>query len=165
LYEKVNELFVKVGVGYTEKVIEPAVNEAVKAAAAHFPVEQIIVNREQLKEGIVTSLSKVLANYHIHLESVNLVDIDFSEQFNHVVEQKQVEEQKIKTAEYQRMQAEEYKKKSILEAEAEAEKQRLLKQSVTADIVALEWIKKWNGQLPQTVLGEKSMMMLPGKDK
>lgn len=163
VYENVNELFVKVGIDFNDKVVDPAVNEAVKAATAQFPVEQIITQRQQLKEMIESSLAKKLDNYYIKLESVSLVNISFSEQFNHSVEQKQIEEQKIKTAEYQRLQAEENKKRTILEAEAEGEKQRLLKISITENIVALEWIKKWNGQLPQTMAGEKSVMMFsPG---
>jgi len=159
LYEQVNDLFVKVGVDFNEKVVDPAVNECVKAATAQFPVEQIITQRQHLKELIESNLSKKLDNYYIKVESVSLVDITFSEQFNHSVEQKQIEEQKIKTVEYQRMQAEEMKKKTILEAEAEGEKQRILKISITENIVALEWIKKWNGQLPTTMAGEKSVMM------
>jgi regulator of protease activity HflC (stomatin/prohibitin superfamily) len=164
-YDKVNELYVKVGPDYTEKIIEPAVNEAVKAAAAQFPVEEIIVKRENLKGQVEAMLTTRLAFYNITLESVNLVDIKFDDEFNKVVEQKQIEEQKIKTAQYQRLQAEEKKKQTILEAEAEAEKQRLLRANLTESIVSLEWIKKWNGQLPTTVLGDKSIMMVQPKDK
>ena len=40
------------------------------------------------------------------------------------------QEQKIKLAEYQKRQAIEYKEKTILEAQAEAEKQRLMKSNV-----------------------------------
>lgn len=163
IYEKVNELFVKVGADYTEKIIHPATNEVIKATVAKFPVEEIIVNRDKLKTQIEADLRDKLLKYYIDLESVNLVNINFDPEFNKVVEQKQIEEQKIKTAEYQKRQAEEYKQKTILEAQAEAEKQRLMKANVTASIISLEWIKKWNGILPQTILGDKSMMMVNPK--
>ena len=164
-YDKVNELYVKVGSDYSEKIIEPSVNEAVKAAAAQLPVEEIIVKRETLRSAIESMLRDRLSGYNITLESVNLVNIGFDPEFNKVVEAKQMEEQKIKTAQYQRMQAEEKKQQTILEAQAEAEKQRLMKINVTKDIIALEWIKKWNGTLPSTVLGDKSFMMINPKDK
>jgi len=163
-YDKVNELYVKVGPDYPAKVIEPAVHEAVKASAAQLPVEEIIVKRETLRSNIESMLTARLASYNITLESVNLVDITFDPEFNKVVEEKQVEEQRIKTAQYQRMQAEEKKKQTILEAEAEAEKQRLMKMTVTKDIIALEWIKKWDGKLPVTSLGDKSVIMVQPKD-
>lgn len=165
--DKVNQLFETVGADYREKVIDPAVNESVKAAVSQFPVEDIIVKRGDLKHMIEEQLKTRLNQYHILVESVNLVDIRFTDEFNRVVEQKQVEEQKIKTAEYQKKQAEQYKQKTILEAEAEAEKQRLMRHNVTADIVSLEWIKKWNGQLPTTVMGDKggAMIMMPQEKK
>jgi regulator of protease activity HflC (stomatin/prohibitin superfamily) len=97
------------------------------------------------------------------VESVNLVDIDFTPEFNKVVEEKQIEEQKIRTAQYVRMQAEENKKTEILKAEAEATKQRLLQQSATREVVNLKWIEKWNGVLPQVNAGKDTMLIVnPG---
>lgn len=163
-YAHVNDLFVKVGRDYEEKIIHPATNETIKAAVAQFPVEQIITNREDLKTIIEKTLKTKLSAYNIELEAVNLVNINFDPEFNKVVEQKQIEEQKIKTAEYQKRQAMEYKEKTILEAQAEAEKQRLMKSNVNESIVALEWIKKWSGNLPTTMLSDKGVIMInPGE--
>lgn len=150
---KVSTLYRKVGIDYERKVIEPAIQEAVKAGTALFPVESIIVERPKLKAVISETLATKLKMYDIIVEDVNLTDITFSKEFNRVVEQKQIEEQKIKTAEYKKRQAEQYKQQVILEAEAEAEKQRLIRLQLTRDIVSLEWIKKWDGKLPETMLG------------
>lgn len=159
-YAKVNELYVKVGRDYQQKVIFPAINEIVKATASKFPVEQIIVNREVLKSDIEKALSAKLNIYDIIVENVNLVDIDFTPEFNKVVEQKQIEEQKIKTAQYVRMQAEEQKKTTILQAEAEAQKQNLLRAAVSEKVISLKWIEKWDGKLPQIIAGDKGGMLL-----
>ncbi len=161
-YKKVNELYVKVGRDYTEKVIHPAVNESVKASVAQFPVEEIIVKREDVKILIEKSLKDRLSIYNIILESVNLVNISFDDEFNRVVEQKQIEEQKIKTAEYIKKQAEQKKQATILEAEGEARKQELLRATISRDTVMMKWIDKWDGKLPNYMMGDKTMMMLPG---
>jgi len=158
-HDKVNTLYTTVGPDFVEKIIHPAVNETAKAATAQFPVEEIIVKRDVLKNQIEVALEEKLKTYDIVLESLNLVDIKFSDDFNKVVEDKQIEEQKIKTAEYQKRQAIEYKEKTILEAQADAERQRLMRQTVTEDIVALEWIKKWDGTLPTTVMGDAVPMV------
>jgi len=157
--KKVSKLYREVGVDFEHKVIEPSIQEAVKAGTALFPVEDIIVERPKLKAVITETLGKKLKRYDIILEDVSLTDISFSEEFNRVVEQKQIEEQKIKTAEYKKKQAEQHKQQVILEAEAEAQKQRLIRMQVTKDIVALEWIKKWDGKLPETVLGDSVPMI------
>ncbi len=151
--KQVSRLYQQVGVDYERKIIDPAIQEAVKAGTALFPVESIIVERPKLKKIITDSLAEKLKPYGIDVEDVNLTDITFSPEFNRVVEQKQIEEQKIKTAEYKKRQAEQHKQQVILEAQAEAEKQRLIRLQLTKDIVAVEWIKKWDGKLPQTMLG------------
>lgn len=159
-YDKVNELFVQVGSDYEDKIILPAMNELIKAATAKYPAEKVIQERESLRTEMETMLSSRMASYNIQLEYLNLVDIDFDEEFNKTVERKQIEEQNIKTEEYKKEQAKQRKEATILDAQAEAEKQRLMKSNVTKDIVALEWIKKWNGTLPATMLGDKSTPMV-----
>lgn len=162
-YTKVNNLFVKVGRDYVEKVIHPAVNESVKASVAQFPVEEIIVKREDVKTIIETVLKERLAAYNIILESVNLVNISFDDEFNKVVEQKQIEEQKIKTAEYIKKQAEQNKAATILNAEGEARAQELLRASISKDTISMKWIDKWDGKLPTYMMGDKaSMLIQPG---
>ncbi|MCK5243535.1 prohibitin family protein [bacterium] len=158
--DKVSKLYQEVGVDFERKVIEPSIQEAVKAGTAQFPVENIIVERPRLKAIIAEILRKKLVEYDIILEDVNLTDIEFSAEFNRVVEQKQIEEQKIKTAEYKKKQAEQHKATVILAAQGEAEKQRLIRLQVTKDIVALEWIKKWDGKLPETVMGGDAVPMI-----
>jgi len=160
IYDKVDNLYERVGHDYVAKIINPAVEETIKSAAAKFQVERIIVDRHLLREEMMETLKTRLASYDIVAEAVNLIDIDFTREFNAVVEQKQIEEQKIKTAEYQRRQAEELKQKTILEAEAEARKQQLLRESVSEKVISLKWIEKWDGKLPQIISGKDGMMLM-----
>lgn len=159
-YTKVNELYNRVGRDYLSKVVEPSILEVVKAAASRYPVEQLIVQREQLKQDMEKALQTKLTEYFIIVEAVSIIDIDFTDQFNKVVEEKQIEEQKIKTAEYRRKQAEEEKKTAILQAEAEARKQQLLQSSATKEIISLEWIRKWDGKLPTVISSDKGGLLM-----
>jgi len=118
------------------------------------------VKRAELKDAIEAALREKLKEYFVVIESVNLVNIDFTPEFNRVVEAKQIEEQKIKTAEYKKMQAAQNKEAVILEAEGESRRQELIRATVNPQIVSLEWIKKWDGKLPVTMLGDKTVMML-----
>ncbi len=157
---KIPELYSQVGRDFVQKVIIPAIHECTKAATAKYKVEEVIVKRHEVKQLIFDSLQSKLSNYYIILEDVNIQDIDFSPEFNRVVEEKQIEEQKIKTAQYRREQAEQEKERTILEAQAEAEKQRLLKVNTSKEVVELKWIEKWDGKLPQTILGDNSLPMI-----
>ncbi len=166
IYEKVNDIHIKIGKDYFIKVIYPAIQEVSKTAISKLPVENIIVERENLRTAIEDNLRKKIEEYNIIIENVNIVDIQFTAEFNRVVEEKQIEEQKVKKIQYQRMQAEEEKKRVILLAEAEAQKQKLLRDSSNQTVINLKWIEKWDGHLPKYMLGDKSnsMIMLSDKD-
>ncbi|MBR4632394.1 MAG: prohibitin family protein [Elusimicrobia bacterium] len=166
VYEKVNDIHIKIGKDYFVKVIYPAIQEVSKTAISKLPVENIIVERENLRAAIEENLRKKIEEYNIIIENVNIVDIQFTAEFNRVVEEKQIEEQKVKKIQYQRMQAEEEKKRVILLAEAEAQKQKLLRDSSNQTVINLKWIEKWDGHLPKYMLGDKSnsMIMLNDKD-
>lgn len=157
---KIASLYQQVGRDYENKVVFPMIQECVKAGVAQYKVEDIIVKRIELKQTIEKLLKDRLAVYYMVLEGVNLQNIDFSPEFNKVVEQKQVAEQQIKTAEYNRQRAEKEKQTTILQAQAEAEKQRLLAVSTSRDVVELKWIEKWNGALPQMITGNGSIPMV-----
>lgn len=168
-YEKVNDLFIKVGKDYIEKVVHPTMNECVKAASAQFPVEDIIVKRDELKLQIEEALRQKLLAYNIVVENANLVNIKFDPEFEKIVEQKQIEEQKIKTAEYVKQQAEQNKLATIARAEGDARAQQLLRESVNEKTIAYKWIDKWDGKLPETMLGGNSSLLFmpkqPGAEK
>lgn len=165
VYEKVNDIHTKIGKDYFAKVIYPAIQEVSKTAISKLPVENIIVERENLRATIEENLRKKIEEYNIIIENVNIVDIQFTAEFNRVVEEKQIEEQKVKKIQYQRMQAEEEKKRVILLAEAEAQKQKLLRDSSNQTVINLKWIEKWDGRLPQYMLSDKSGVMLMLDDK
>jgi prohibitin 1 len=148
-YAKIEELYNTVGIDYEIKVIDPAVLNLTKAAVSTFPIANVITNRNDLSQLIFVSLQERLKQYYIILETVNLNNIKFSELFSKAVEEKQIQEQNVQTAEYKRQQAIKQKETTILEAQAESEKQRLLRNTTSKEVIDLKWIEKWNGQLPQ----------------
>lgn len=162
-YENVNKIHTKIGPNYADRVIHPTVFECVKAASAKFNVEEIITKREVLKTDIENTLKDKLAEYDIVLENVNLVEMKFDPKFDEAVENKQIESQKVQASEFIRQRAMKEKEASILQAQGEAEKQKLLAKSTSKDVIALKWIEKWNGQLPQYMLGKDSNMMIMQK--
>ena len=158
-FTKIGDLYSKVGTSYTEKIINPGIQDAVKASTALFGVEKIVVERAKLKDTIEAMLREKMERFYLVLQDFQITDIDFSPEFNKVVEEKQLEEQRIKTAEYRRQQAMKDKETSILQAQAESEKQRLLRSTTSKEVIDLKWIEKWNGQLPTYMMGNSIPMV------
>ncbi len=158
--DKVNKLYVEVGRDYEVKVVNPLLYQAAKSATAQFPIEEIIIKRDELRVIIEQKLTEKLNAYNVVVESVNLVNISFSPDFTRAIEEKMIEAQKIKTAKNKRLQEEENKKSTILKAQAEAESQRLLKLATSKEVVSLKWIEKWDGKLPEIMGGKDGPALL-----
>ena len=162
-YTKVGKLYTEVGHDYGEKILAPAVQEIVKSCASKFNVEEIITKRIDLKNMIDDMMSSRLSNFYIVLQGVNIMDIQFDPKFNEVVEAKQIEQQKIQTAEYMRLQAEKNKMTTILNAQAESEKQRLLRETTSPEVIQLKWIEAWKeggSKVPQIISGKGGSMFM-----
>lgn len=158
--ESVPRLYQEIGPAYQERVIQPAVQEVVKAATAQFTAEELITERASVKENIKTRLDERLRGRGIIVEDISIVDFDFSESFNQAIEAKVTAEQlKLKAErDLQRIQIEAQQK--IENAKAEAEALRLQRQEVSVDLIELRKIEvqrmaieKWDGKMPQITGG------------
>jgi prohibitin 1 len=171
--EKVTEMYSKIGDEHDilERIIKPAVSETLKSAVAKMTAEEVLTKRLELKNNIDRVLVERLVKYNITVQDISLVDLDFTKEFNHAVEQKQIAEQEAQQAKYHTQKAEQDAKASVnkargeaestlVKAKAEAESKNLLKQTLTKDIIQLEYLKRWNGQLPSIMTGNGGGMML-----
>lgn len=160
----VNKLYQEIGKDYESKVVDPAIQESIKAATAQFTAEELITKREEVGAIIYQSLTDRLTDNYIVVESVSIVDFQFSAAFNEAVEAKVTAEQNALAAENKLKQVEFEAQQRIAEAQGEAEAIRIQAEAITSqggsEYVQLQWIEKWNGVLPTTTLGEDSSFLL-----
>lgn len=155
---KVNQVFQQVGdmEQIITGIINPAVSEVVKASIAQRPVKDILQERVALKNEIDTALTERLQPYGIAVDDVSLVNFAFSQEFNAAIEAKQVAEQQAQQAAFKAQQAEQEAKAEINRAKGQAEAQRLLRETLTPEILQQRAIDKWDGRFPTVMTGEGS---------
>jgi regulator of protease activity HflC (stomatin/prohibitin superfamily) len=129
-------------------VIEPALEDGLKAVVAHFRAEELITDRDHVKESLFQLLFERLKIHNIGLNSVDLLQVDFSKQFRLAVEAKQVAEQDAKRAAYDADKARRLAEAKVFLADGQARAQQLLQTSLTPEVLEHEAIEKWNGHLP-----------------
>lgn len=158
--ENVPNLYKEIGIAYQDRVIQPTVQEVVKASTAEYTAEELITRRPEVKERIKELLKLRLQDRGIVVEDISITNFDFSASFNDAIEQKVTAEQLKLKAERDLERIKIEKQQIITQAEAEAEALRLQKQEVTPDLIRLreievqrEAINKWNGILPQVTGG------------
>jgi regulator of protease activity HflC (stomatin/prohibitin superfamily) len=162
--DKANWLYQNIGVSYKERVIDPAVQEVVKAVTARYTAVELITQREKVRGEIKEMLKQRMTGYYIVVDDLSIVNFKFSPQFTQAIEEKQTAEQKAlkATRDLDRIKIEAEQK--IAQAKAEAEALRLQKENVSPMLIQLRQIevssrmiemmeRKWNGQLPSVMTG------------
>ena len=97
--EKAVTLYREIGVNYADVVILPGISETYKATTAGFTAEELITKRQTVSEQIKTLLADRLDPYGIIVNQVNVVNFDFSSEFNKAIEAKVTAEQNALRAE------------------------------------------------------------------
>jgi regulator of protease activity HflC (stomatin/prohibitin superfamily) len=158
--EKAAELFQTVGPDYIQKIVRPIARSQIRAQVAEYTAIDVYAKkRDEAEEKINERIRKLYAEKDVVLERVLLRHIGFTPEYAQAIEDKQVAEQRIQKAEYQRQEAEKLKEKKIIEAQADAEAIRLKGETLRANpqVIQFEFVQKmapdinW-GVLPDDVL-------------
>lgn len=176
----ISSIHKNLGPDYADRAIKPAVQEAVKAATARYNAVQLIEERPLIKLAMVESLSKTLGESSIVLDELNIVDFDFSEEFNAAIELKVVAKQEAEQANntLQRTRFEQQAKvitaqadyeaallqanTTRVKAEADRDAARIVTDGLSEDYLNLLRIRQWNGVLPGTLVTDGSADVLVG---
>lgn len=139
------------------KIIAPQTQESFKIAAARRTVEEAITKRDELKQDFDLALGARLEKYGIIILDTSVVDLDFSPEFSKAVEEKQIAEQRAQRAVYVAQEAGQEAEATINRAKGQAEAQRLLRETLTAELLQKQAIDKWDGKFPQVMGGNGAL--------
>jgi regulator of protease activity HflC (stomatin/prohibitin superfamily) len=149
--------------------LKTAVYDAFRVVANSYTADELISNRELFELKVRSVLVKQLEpeGFILSQFTSNLV---YPETFKKAIEAKNNAVQAALTAENKVKQAEAEAKIKVATAEgnaqamltrakAEAEANRLRQQTLTPMLIQQQWIEKWKGNVPSTVLGNGTNLM------
>ena len=169
-----------IGVDYKDVILMPTVQEGMKSVCAKYNAEQLITKRASVADEIKTELEAKVAGYGIEIEKFNIVNFDFSKEFNEAIEAKQVAEQnylKTKTEQNQAIVvAEAEAKKKVIAAEADAkaikaradaqaDANKTIAASLSPTLIQYQTIERWNGVLPKVASSANPLISLDLDDE
>lgn len=186
--EKAGTLYKTIGMNYEDNLLKPRLQENTKAVIGDYTAEKLIANREEISGKIRDKMREDMAPYGIDVTVISIENIDFTEAFEAAVEAKQVatqEKQKAKTQQEQKtMEAEQQAARNKIaaenaaevkkieadaeaysikaKAEASAEANKRIAESLTTDLIDYTKIKRWDGKLPATYMGDSSALPVIG---
>lgn len=174
--------------------IKAVAEEKTKVVLASSSAMSLIETRGDLSANVEQAIKDSVTQYYIDVNMVVVTDITFSEAFENTVEDKMIAEQEKLKAEYEKekaiIQAEQQLEVAKKEAEAQLEKAKKEAESkeliAEADAKALQIVKdawdaipedvraimlqemaieQWNGELPDTMVGDDFIQWLMGAIK
>ncbi len=148
---RVANIYQEVGVDYKERIIDPMLQEGVKAITARFTAEELITKRELVKDEIRVLLRDKLQPTGIVVDDFNIVDFGFSASFNSAIEAKVTAEQSALAAKNKLEQIKFEAEQRVAEARGKAEAIRVESEALRSNpqILDLRALEKWDGVLPQ----------------
>lgn len=184
-------LYEKVGTRYYDNIIYPQLLENTKTVFAHYTAEGLVENRDALASQVTDLMRDDVEAYGIDVSTVAIENIDFSDRFTDAIEAKQVATQELQRAQTQQQQATletsaQAERQRIAaqaeadvakiaadaeayaitaRAEAEAGANEKIAASLTDALIDYTQAQKWNGQLPDTVVGGEGALPILGVGK
>jgi regulator of protease activity HflC (stomatin/prohibitin superfamily) len=161
-------IYKEFGLDIGNKILGPAINDAFKAVTGRFTSEELITKRDIVSQEILNHLREKVAQFDIEVSNVSLVNFGFSAEYQKAIEQKVIATQQTAKAEQDLRRIEVEAKSRVAQAKGEAEAIAIQAQAIQSNggqnYVQLEWIKRWNGKLPETVVnGSTGMILNMGK--
>lgn len=154
-YQVVN-IYQNIGADYQDRVITPAIQESIKSITANYTAEQLVTDREVVRQDILSLLTTKLQAYGISVDSLNIVNFAFSDQFNQAIEAKVTAQQNALAAQNKLVQVQAEADQTVAKAKADAEAIQIQAQAINsqggADYVQLQAVQKWDGHLPTQMI-------------
>ena len=135
-----------------DSLIAPRVQEAIKEVTALQTAEQIVKNREQIKQQTLAA-AKLKIGSILTVEDIVIRNIDLSSDLEKAIETKMVAEQQAAQAHFTQLQAQVEANTAVIKAKGEAEAIRVRGEALKLNPAFLRWqiVERWNGKSPLVV--------------
>lgn len=154
-----SKIYSDLGLQYPFTIVQPALQESIKATSAKYTAEELITKRAAVADEMQEDLRTRLQNKALVPTDLSIIDFNFSPDFNKAIEDKQVAQQSALTAQNDleriRIEAEQVQAKAegmaqgeLARARAEAEAQQMLRETISPELLQLRAIERWDGILP-----------------
>jgi len=161
---KVPHIYKEYGLNVDEKVLGPGINEAFKSVTGHYTSEELVTKRDLVSQEILQHLITKMAPFNIAVSNISLVNFGFSQAYQQAIEDKVISAQKTAKAQQDLERIKVEANSRIAQADGEAKaiaiQAAAIQSNGGANYVQLQWIEKWDGKLPTTVLGGDSKTLM-----
>lgn len=169
-------IYTAVGAQWEQRLLLDLVPDTVKNVIGQWEATDLIANRSKLSPQIMAQLNERVAakcklaglpEDALEIVSFALVNVDFDDAFEAAVQNKVVAVQKAEQSKNHTVEVEEEAKQTVITAQSVAESMRIKSAALAQNqnLVAWQAVEKWDGQLPNYMLGGNTLPFLNIGDK
>ena len=123
----------------------------------------MVANRDKVASNILFSLQERMKvnEYPVAITNFQMINIDYSDQFERAIEKKVVAEQEALEEANRTKQVAQKAEQQVVSAKAEAESMRIRANALAQNpkLVSYEAVQKWNGVLPTVMAGDSTPLL------
>ena len=149
--DEAHEVYRQMRKDYHSLLLKPVIQEDLKAVTAQFTAEQLLTQRPDVVSKLEIKLRESLEGYGIYVQTVNVIDFQFSPQFSAAIEAKVTAEQEALTAKNKLEQVRWEQEQEITKAEAN----RKMK-VITANATAQETVIRAKAEAEQKIIAAQA---------
>ncbi len=153
-----------------ENVIRAKLKSALALTVSNYsPIEVYSVKREEIQHHVLERMKKEIKSYKISINQIDIREVYYNKEYEQAINNKKLAEQEAlrlievtKQKEEKLLQSKIDKDIAIQYAEGEAKALKIKGSAINTNpkIIKLEWIHKWDGQLPTYMMGKDNGIIL-----
>jgi regulator of protease activity HflC (stomatin/prohibitin superfamily) len=156
-----------------ENVIRAKLKSCLALTVSEYtPIQTYSMKRQEIQDKVLAKMKKELSSWRLILDQIDIREVYYDPKYEEEIKNKKVQEQKAltlievtKQIQEQFTQSKLQKEIVIQTAQGEAEALKIKGDAIRQNpgVIQLNWIEKWNGQLPTYVMGQGTnmTMMMP----
>lgn len=152
---QIHMMYQQFGDDWEDKIIIPATIGSIKDTIGKYVADDLVGKREEAKDAAQKEIIEHLKKRNVIATRLDFINLDFETAYEKAVEDKVVAVQRAQESKNKTVQIEEQAKQKIISAQAEAESMRIRSQALSTNksLVEYEAVHKWDGKLPQYMMG------------
>lgn len=149
------EFYSEYGEEYGNKIIPQIVFARTKEVVGQFDASDLVSKRNVANDLIKKAIIESLKEKNLIVESFELTNLDFDDAYEQAIKDKVIAKERAVEELNRTVQVQEQAKQKVMSEKAEAEAIMVKAQALSKnkDLIQLEAVKKWNGTLPNMMMG------------
>lgn len=157
--KQIHVIYETIGRDWAQKVIPQVILGSLKEIIGQYEAVRLVSDREDANTQVSNRIRDALAAKMITVKNFEITNFDFNDAFENAVEAKVVAIQQAEEAKNKTVKIREEADQRMISAKAEAESMKIRSQALSQNksLVEYEAVQKWDGKLPETMMGNSSV--------